>query len=94
MVRYQTVNAAALVFELTHCLFECATLFAHQVCFWYAHIGVEHFAKVAVGGHVLNFACFNAGRIHGHNNFADACVWWPIVAGATNEIAVLRNCTE
>ena len=77
------------MFKLAHRLRKCSTLLTNKIVFWNANIGVEHFAEVTVGGHVLNWSNINSWRVHRHDDFADASVWRAIVTGSANEIAVV-----
>lgn len=94
IVRYKTVDTTALVFKLTHCLTKRTTWLANKVALRYSCVGEEHFAEVAVGGHVGDATNFNAGGIHRHDDFADTCVWRAIVICATDEIAVVSISTK
>ena len=85
----QTVNAATLVFELTHRLSKGSTRLANKVALWHAHISEEDFAEVAVGCHVSDATNFDARCFHRHDDFADACVWRAFVIGTTDEVAVV-----
>ena len=82
------------MFKLAHGLRKRATLLAYKIGLRYAHVGVENFAEVAIGSHVLNRANINARCIHGNNDFANARVWRAVVAGSTDEIAIVSNFTE
>ena len=82
------------MFKLAHGLRKRATLLAYKIGLRYTHVGVENFAEVAISSHVLNRANINARCIHGNNDFANARVWRAIVAGSTDEIAIVSNLAE
>ncbi|MFM8713117.1 MAG: hypothetical protein ACKOE7_07125, partial [Actinomycetota bacterium] len=82
------------MFQLAHRLFERSTFGTHQVLNRHTHVGIEHLAEVAIGGHVGDGAHFDARRIHRHDNFADTCVWRPLFSGATNQITKVGEFAE
>ena len=75
--------------ELAHRLLERAALGADQVDRRHAHVGEEHLAEVAVGGHVLDGPHLDAGRVHRDDDLADAGVRRAVGAGAADEVAVV-----
>ena len=93
-VRHEAIDAATLVLQLAHRLFERRTFGAHQVLHRHAHVGVEHLAEVAVGGHVGDRPHFDAGGVHRHDDFADAGVRWACFAGAADQVTEVGEFAE
>ena len=75
-------------------MFKRATFDTYQVFDRHAHVGVEHFAEVPVGGHVGDRPHFNSGGVHRHDYFADAGVRWAFFARATDEVAKIGKFAE
>jgi len=93
-VRYQAINAAAFVFQLSHRLLERRTFGTHQVLHRHAHVGVEHLAEVPVGGHVFDRPHLDARGVHRHDDLADAGVWRAVLAGAADQVAEVGEFAE
>ena len=89
IVRHKTVDSAAFVFKLTHRLTKCTAWLTNKVALWYSCVGEEHFAEMAIGGHVGDTTNLNTWRVHRHDDFADASVWRAIVVCATDQVAVV-----
>ena len=57
----------------------------------HAHVGEEHLAEVAVGGHVLDRADLDAGCVHRHDDLADPGVRRAFRRRAADAVAVVGD---
>ena len=94
VVAHQPIDAPTLVFQLTHRLLERTALHTDEVLHRHPHVGEEHLAEVAVGGHVLDRANFDAGRVHRHDDLADARVRRAFLRRTADEVAVVADGAE
>ncbi len=88
VVRYETVNAAPFVVELTHCLLERSALDTDEVLRWHHYVGEEHLAEVDPGGHVLDGADNDAWSCHRHYELTESPI--PAASGPADEVAEVR----
>ncbi len=88
-VRHEAIDAAPFVFELRHRLLERRSFDADQVGDRHPHVGEEHLAEVAVGGHVGDRPNVDARRVHRHDDLADPTVRRAVTARSADEVAVV-----